>query len=266
MVALNQIRDRLSAVGNIQKITTSMEMVASARLRKAQEKAKKAQYYVKRLREILERLEANTTDFKHPLFQRRAGRKKGFLIVTSDRGLCGAYNNKVIAAAERHLDTDSELIILGKKGIQAFQNRAWKMHEKSPDLTQQLLQLFLERSWDEVWLVYTQFHHLMSRNVVVERFLPIAPIEGQEAAAVNFLFEPDLNTLYEEILPRYCASQIETVLDQSYAAELAARIFAMKAASQNAEEMVETLVLERNKVRQSNITRELLEMTAAQLE
>ena len=274
MVALNNIRSRLKAVDNIKKITTSMEMVASARLRKAQERARKAQFYVAKLRGILERLEDSSTDYKHPLFEKRIGKKIGVVIVGSDRGLCGAYNTRVFDAADAFLKPGMELILVGRKAVQNYQRQPWKIRRQwngwsgkahfsqVREFTDHLLQDFLKKELDEIWLVYTQFHNLMRRDVVVEKFLPLGKPDAQKTSTpLNYILEPDLDEIYEQIVVRYCATQIETMLDQSHASELAARIFAMKAASKNAEEMHESLTLERNKVRQSNITRELLEIT-----
>lgn len=315
MVALNNIRSRLKAVDNIKKITSSMEMVASARLRKAQDRARKAQFYVAKLRGILERLEDSSTDYKHPLFEKRVGKKIvtihepaeslrkaqfakvgidshhreainqkdaipeqllkiGVVIVASDRGLCGAYNTRVFDAADAFLKPGMELILVGRKAVQYYQRQQWKIRRQwngwsgkasflqVREFTDQLLQDFLKKQLDEVWLVYTQFHNLMRRQVVVEKFLPIGkPAAQKNSKSLNYIFEPDLDEIYEQIIVRYCATQIETMLDQAHASELAARIFAMKAASKNAEEMHDSLTLERNKVRQSNITRELLEIT-----
>lgn len=274
MVALNNIRSRLKAVDNINKITTSMEMVASARLRKAQERARKAQFYVAKLRGILERLESSSTEYKHPLFDKREGKKIGVVIVSSDRGLCGAYNTRVFDAADTFLKPGMELFLVGRKAVQYYQRQQWKIRRQWPgwsgkthfaqvkDFTDHLIQDFLEKELDEIWLVYTQFHNLMQREVVVEKFLPIGkPAAHKNSKPLNYILEPDLDEIYEQIIVRYCATQIETMLDQAHASELAARIFAMKTASKNAEEMHESLTKVRNKVRQSNITRELLEIT-----
>jgi len=275
MVALNQIRGRLKAVGNIRQIATSMEMVASALLRKAQERAKKAQFYVAALHEILIRL-AHSAEYKHLLFEKRDSQKIGLVVVASDRGLCGAYNSRVFAEAQTLLKEGVELILLGKKGVRYYRDGTYPIrsqwtgwsgkatYSEIKTFTEGLLHDFLNGKLDEIWLVYTQFRNLTERSVVIHPFLPIQRLDtSQDPKRLNYILEPDLATLYEEILPRYCTTQIETMLDQAYAAELAARIFAMKAASQNAEEMLEHLTLERNKVRQSAITRELLEITSS---
>lgn len=273
MVALNNIRNRLKGVENIKQIATSMEMLASARLRGAQDKAKKAQFYVARLREILVRLENAATDFTHPLLERREVKTSGVVIVSSDRGLCGAYNSRIFAAADSILKDNSQLILVGRKAIAYYQNKKYPIfgqwggwsgkttYSMIQNYTQELLDAFLTHKLDEVWLVYTQFHNLMNQEVAIEKFLPIIAPEASSQPPLNYLFEPDLEQIYTELLPRYCTTKMETMLSQAHASELAARIFAMKTAAQNAEEMLDNLTLERNKVRQSTITRELLETT-----
>lgn len=277
MVALNNLRSRLRAVENIKKITTSMEMVASARLRKAQIKAKKAQYYIAKTREVLERLERSSSDYQHPLFQKKVVNKMGVVIVSSDRGLCGAYNTRVFSEADqflqKHPHENIELILLGRKASFYYRKKKWRIRSEKvgwsgkmtfpeiKEFSNQLIDFFLSGELDAIWLVYTQFHNLMDRKIACERFLPLGidRHEIEKKSLLNYIFEPNLDEVYLHILFRYCMNKIETVLDQSYASELAARIFAMKAAANNAAEMEETLTLERNKVRQAQITREILE-------
>lgn len=278
MVSLLSIRNRLSAVDNIKQITTCMEMVASARLRKAQDRAKQGQFYIAKMRELLERLERNSTDFKHPLFERRRCKKKGLVVVTSDKGLCGAYNNRIYTTADRFLKNDSsesiELILIGQKGVGHYRNKQWRVRSSltgwsgkitQPQINQineALIEGFLSGDLDEIWLVYTKFHTLMDREVVVEPFLPIGkPPANSEEKSINYLFEPNLEAIYTHLLQRYCMIKIGSMLHEAHASELVARIFAMKAAAQNAQDMSAALTLERNKVRQAGITREILETT-----
>lgn len=281
MGTLSHLRSQLHAIKNIKKITTSMEMVASARLRKAQIKAKKAQYFVKKTQEILTRLEKSSSDYKHPLFQRRGSQKMGIVIVASDRGLCGSYNSRIFNRADQflysHAIQTTELILLGRKATQYYRKKEWKIHSEQmgwsgkisftqiQELSDHLIEIFLSGEFDSIWIVYTKFENLMERATVCERFLPLgAHSESSDPVPMlNYLFEPNLDEIYNAILRRYCINKIETVLDQSYASELAARIFAMKAAANNAAEMEESLTLEQNKVRQAAITREILETISA---
>lgn len=281
MVALSNLRSRLKAVENIKKITTSMEMVASARLRKAQIKAKKAQYYVARTQEILDRLQKSSSDYQHPLMEKKKViRKIAVVVVSSDRGLCGSYNTRIYSESDRflhnHSHEEAELILLGRKAIRYYRKKKWAIRieqagwsgkmtfPKVKALSDELIQLFLSGEFDAIWIVYTQFHHLMDRRTVCEPFLPIGLHQAEEKKpALNYIIEPDLEQVYLHLLSRYCMNKIETILDQSYASELAARIFAMKSAANNAAEMETSLTLERNKVRQAQITSEILETISA---
>lgn len=283
MSSLSTIRKQLRAVENIKQITTSMEMVASARFKKAQEKAKQAGVYIAKLQEILEKIATATTDFRHPLFIQRPLKKSGVVIVASDRGLCGAYNATIFSVADRFLKERTtenvELYLLGKKAVQYYQGRKFKIaHEmigwsgkitlaQVKAFSDLLVRQFLLKNLDSIFLIYTKFHTLMQREVVVEKFLPLGqPYEKskipEKKRALNYIFEPTIEELYEQLLPRYCMTKMETVFNQAYASELTSRIFSMKAAAKNAEEMLEHLSLEHNKIRQTQITRELLETTA----
>jgi F-type H+-transporting ATPase subunit gamma len=275
MVALTHLRSRLRAVENIKKITTSMEMVASARLRKAQIHAKKAQDFIAKTHEILERLERSSPEVKHPLMEEREIKKMGVVIISSDRGLCGAYNNRIFSLAERFLadypPDGIELILFGRKAIQYFRKKRWRIRSEKEgwsgkftlaqirECNEQWISDFLSGALDAIWFIYTEFHSLMVRNTSAKKFLPIKAEEENSEPTLNYIFEPDLETIYLAILSSFCMNKIESMLNQSYASELAARIFAMKAASNNAAEMEEALTLERNKVRQASITREILE-------
>jgi len=281
MSSLSNIRTRLSAVTNIKQIATSMEMVASARFKKAQDQAKQAQFYIAKVHEILEKISAACTEFKHPLFIQRQVRKSVLVVVSSDRGLCGAYNSTLLAAADKFLQErrseEVSLILLGKKAIQYYQNKprlivatfpGWSGKITLPQiqkLSEQLISGFVSNHFDAVWLAYTKFISLMHREVRVEKFLPIGKPEAKQKI-LNYIFEPGPELLLEQLLPRYCMTKIESLLNEAHASELAARIFSMKAAAKNAEEMIKQLTLERNKTRQASITRELLETTASMRE
>jgi F-type H+-transporting ATPase subunit gamma len=279
MSSLSNIRNRLHAVGNIKQITTSMEMVASARLRKAQLRAKQTQFYIAKMQELLEKINSAYPDFTHPLFIKRAIKKTGLVVVTSDQGLCGAYNTRVLAAADQLLkDQQPEnvaLTLLGRKAIHYYQHKKWKIQSQLPgwsgkitlaqvkELSEQLVKSFLSRHLDCIWLVYTKFYTLMHREVVVEKFLPLGQPTGEKRGGLSYIFEPNIEEIYEQLLPRYCMTKIESMLNEAYASELVARIFSMKTAAQNAQEMIEHLTLERNKIRQTGITREMLETTSS---
>ncbi len=281
MATLREIRQKIHSVGNIKKITEAMELVAAARLKKAQAKAESSRPYAEKLKEILDHLILSSDDLKNPLVTPRVVKKIGVVIIAGDRGLCGGYNQNVFSAAEKFLQNYStekvELITVGKKSVDYFKSKRWKINNKLEnwggkitysqidDFTKQLLQIYLDGQVDEIWLIYTHFISVASREVRIEKFLKIdiTKIEGKsEVQRVEYLFEPNEKALFETLLPMYSISKIQGALNNAYAAELAARVTSMRSATKNAEEMIEKLILVRNKVRQAGITRELIEITS----
>jgi len=279
MATLREIRRKLRSVHNIQKITQAMEMVAASRLRKAQEKAEKARPYSQKLADMLGHLTSIPHDFIHPLIHSREVKKICYIVVAGDKGLCGAYNHAIFTTTEKILNQMDpkkvELLLFGRKAVDYFSSKKWSIHEKFVgwggkialheivDLSHRLIQKYLLATYDEVWLIYTHYINIASREIRVEKLLNIDPLEHIESEKLtNYLFELDAYAIFSEILPHYCLTRLQSALNESYASELAARIFSMRAATKNAEEMIEKLTLTRNKIRQSGITRELIEITA----
>lgn len=277
MGALREIRKKLRSIENIKKITQAMEMVAASRLRRAQAKAEKARPYASKLKNILDALVLIGDDLKHPLITKRAVKKVGLVIVSADRGLCGGYNNAIFLAAEKFLKDipakSVELILIGRKSIDHFSNKKWNVRKKIKEwggkisfpeikaLSEELISVFLNGELDEIWIDYTQYVTLSSRKVLIEKFLNIdKPKPEKTAAPLNYILEPNASDIFADILPRYCITRVQMALDESYASELAARVLSMRAATKNAEEMMEKLTLKRNKMRQTGITREMIEI------
>lgn len=281
MATLREIRRQLHSVKNIEKITQAMEMVAASRLRRAQIKAEMSRPYFFKLKELLYRLISMASDLIHPLIQQREEKKIGLVVIAADRGLCGAYNQNIFSATERFLQNYNleqvELILFGRKAIDYFSRKQWKIQKKIlgwggkityqqvEELTQDLINQYLNLKTDAIWLIYTHYINLASRKVLINKLLSIDINEetiGEKSSLFNYIFEPDALKIFTEILPRYCFAKVQSALNEAYASELAARIFSMRAATKNAEEMIEKLTLIRNKVRQAGITRDLLEITA----
>lgn len=275
MSTLRDLRKRIGSAQNIQQITKTMEMVAAARLRRAQAKAEQARPYAAKMRQMLENL--SWTDASHPLFKARPVQKIGLIVISSDRGLCGSYNMNVLAAAEKfikdHANAPVELVLVGRKAVDYYQRRQVTVRTAIPKwdgklpfaeiqaLSNQLVDAYLAQQVDEVWLLYTHFINALNRQVVIKKFLNIEKPEHEKGGfPPDYIFEPDPADIYGELLPRYCAVQIQTALHEAYASELAARVFAMRTATKNAGEMIENLTLLRNKVRQAGITKEMLEI------
>lgn len=277
MASLRDIRRQIHSVENIKKITQAMERVAAVHLKRAQKKAEQSAPYAKKLKEILDKLVA--MHLNNPLFLPRTVKKTGFVIVTADKGLCGSYNSSIVLEAEKFLKNysveDVELITVGKKAHEHFYRTKWKTHsrlenwggkiglEEIKNFSQKLVNLYLDGTFDEIWLMHTHYITVMNRSIILEKFLNIE--KTQEANAyknLNFILEPCGSEILSELLPRYCQTRIQSALDESYASELAARIIAMQAASRNSEDLIESLTLTKNKLRQREITREMIEISA----
>lgn len=279
MQALRDIRRRIRSVQSIQQITKAMQMVAAAKLKKAEAKARSSRPYAYKLEKMLENLSLSAGFGTHPLFERREKiEKKALFLVTSDRGLCGSYNANILRKTENFLNDfepeNIELIIVGKKGYRYFAKREWKIRYKYLELdskfdlaqakmiTRDVTGLFLKKEVDEVFLLYTQFINPISYETVLEKFLNIEPREKVETEEIDYIFEPTSEKIFDALLPRYCLNVIQKVLLESFASEQGSRMTAMTAATDNAEEMMENLTLTRNKIRQASITREMLEIAS----
>lgn len=280
MASLRDIRKRLQSIQNIQQLTKAMEMVAASRLHHVQMKVKQSRPYANKIKDILDRLsQVASTDYCHPLLEQREVKKVGVVVVAADMGLSGSYNKDIFVATNKFLKSykqdQVELILIGRKAVDYYRRRSWpiryELGEWGEKLTQQqvmtfandLVSWFLLGELDEVWFVYTHYITMMSRKVVVEKFLNISqPSKEESKRSAEYIFEPAPQEIYGAILLRYCLTKVQTTLNEAYASELAARIFAMKAATTNADDMIEKLTLVRNKVRQAGITKEMLEITS----
>jgi len=279
MATLREIREKLNSVKNIQKITQALEMVAASRLRKAMAKTESSRPYANILKEVLYNILSSTDTIEHPLIVKREVKKTGFVIIAADRGLCGSYNHNVFSTSEKLLKkyepANVELMLIGKKTVEFFSNKQWQINETIQEwggkitypeiesFTERLIDQFLTAQLDEIWLIYNHYINLSSREVVVEKLLniDICPEKSLDCT-LNYIFEPSVEEVFADVLPRYCISKMQIALCEAYTTELAARILSMRAATTNAEEIIEDLTLVRNKVRQTNITREIIEITA----
>lgn len=277
MSSLRQIRKRLQATANVSEITKAMEMSAAARLKKAQKRAEGSRPYRRLMREILDKVASASPDFEHPLMTKRAVQRTLLVVVTSDRGLCGPYNSNILKAVEQFLSDHSpesiELILVGSNGCDHFRDTQWTVEKGMTDwlgkesfadvrhLTHEIAWGYLHKKYDAAWLAYTHYETLFSNTPRVEQLLPILPPEPVEGSpAYNYLFEPSAPLIYAELLETYLNVKMQSIFFESYASELASRLVAMRAATKNAEEMIDSLTLLRNKVRQAGITREMIEI------
>jgi F-type H+-transporting ATPase subunit gamma len=277
MSTLRILRRRIRSVQKTQQITKAMEMVAAAKLRRAQSRALAARPYAARITAMLGNLAGAASEMSHPLFQAREVRNTALVVVTSDRGLCGAFNTNLIRAAEQRLRGGEpgavQLYLVGKKGRDFFRRRRHPVlatHAPVPaeanlefarELTRDLIELFLAGRIDRVELMYTQFISMLRRRIVTECFLPVGTERKESGAAGGgAIFEPDFETVFAELLPRYAQAKLFAALADSLAAEHSARMIAMGSARKNAGELIDLLVLQRNRLRQAVITKELLDI------
>ena len=279
MATLQDIRRRIRSVQSTQKITRAMKLVAAAKLRRAQERIVEARPYAFKMAELVRTLVRGLCEDKHPLLARREGPRKLFVVITADKGLCGAFNSNVL---RRSLDLvrggssdTTALVPVGRKARDFYRRRAWPLRgeriglldrptfEQARELAGELMRAYLEDEVDEAWLVFNEFRSVAVQKVVVERLLPIEPpaAEGAgEGPGVDYLYEPDQGTILAALLPRHVEVQVYRALLESSAGEHGARMTAMEAATKNAQELIGGLTIQYNKARQERITKELLDI------
>ena len=281
MRSLRDIKRRIRSVQNTQQITRAMEMVSAAKLRRAQNTATSGRPYDDLLKEALGELASSMETVPHPYFEQRDVKATALVVVSSDRGFCGAFNSNVMRRAEAFLKERGEcrLVLLGKKANDYFVRRrpdqiVYKRtdlgakidHATAVEISRETSNLFLSGDVDEVYLMYTKFITTMRRSIEADVFLPVGKAEVESEAGAgqgmkkDFILEPGPEEMLEQLMPVYAASRIYMALAESFASEHAARMIAMGAATKNAGEMIDYLILIRNRVRQAAITKELSEI------
>ena len=277
MATLRDIKRRIRSVENTRQITKAMEMVSAAKLRRAQGRVEKARPYAMKMQAILDNLSAASGAVVHPFFEQRDVKKRTLVLVTSDRGLCGSFNNNLIRRARsflaEHGPQGVELACVGKKGFDFFKKRQYPVVFSITDfggnldlikvrrLSTELVHRFLSQATDEVHFLYTRFLTTTRYRVTLEKFLNVEQEQCDSAATtLDYIFEPDPRSIYNDLMPRYAMTKVQMALAESFASEHAARMVAMGGATRNADEMIDHLILVRNKARQASITKELLDI------
>ena len=279
---LRIVRRRIRSVQSTKKITRAMELIASSRIVKAQQRVESSRPYAVQLTQAMEDVARQTGSLSHPLLEERDTLAKGgVLVVTSDRGLAGSYNSNVLKIAERAMDRvrarglEPVLYVIGKKGVGYFRFRAvpirasWQgfsevpTYEKAEEIGRALIGDFAAAEIDELWCAYTDFRSAFSLRATAQRFLPIAPEEVRGRGGVpdaEYLFEPEPEAILDFLLPQYLVTKVYAAMLESAASENAARRRAMKAATDNAEELIKILTRQANRARQDEITTEISEI------
>lgn len=277
MPSLRDIKRRIRSVQNTQQITKAMKMVSAAKLRRAQARVESARPYGLKLQQMLESLAEAASGLHHPLFEEREVKKRLLVLFTSDRGLCGSYNSNILRTAIRYLKkspADSVTLgIVGRKAYDYFAKRPYPISFSITDLrakvdlvrtrrlATQITDMFQSGEVDEVRLLYTRFVSTVSYRITLEKFLPVEkPESAAEGMPSDYIFEPDADMIFSNLVPSYCVTKILQAKLESFASEHGSRMISMGNATQNAGEMIDHLTLVRNKARQAAITKELLDI------
>ncbi len=289
MANLLDIRRRIKSVRNTQQITKAMKMVSAARLRRAQERAVSARPFAVKMAEVLADLASRAgEDFHHPLLDPRGDERYLLVLVTADKGLAGAFNANLIKAAQsfmrEHPAASVELLAVGRKGYDFFRRRHAQIageyigltgtgrieHAKALGVARDVLRRFIEdEGLDKVFVIFNEFRSVISQRVVVEQLLPVSRAEEAEPAEagrpqtfVEYVYEQPPEEIFSRLLPRLVETQIYRALLESVASEQGARMTAMESASKNAGELIQSLTLNMNRIRQASITREIIEIVS----
>lgn len=270
------LKRRIKAVKNTEQITKAMKMVAAARIKKAEDVLKAARPYAKLLKEVVQDLTTNMDEVVHPLMTSRPVVRTAYLVVTSDKGLCGAFNNNLLKLAWNTFGTASaesyELIQVGSKGDKFLRRRKIKMEQTitgwvpsfalAQQLANTLTDWFLEGKVDEVKVLYSQSISAVNQKPTVERILPLSKeaVADVPQGGTSFKFEPSAEAALNILLPRYLQNIIYRILAESRVSELGARLKSMSAATDNANKLAGELTLQFYRIRQDNITKEILEI------
>jgi F-type H+-transporting ATPase subunit gamma len=288
MPTLREVRRRIVGVKKVQKITKSMKMVAAAKLRRAQSAVIAARPYARKLLELLQHLAADNETVSGELFVIRPLTHVAIVVVTSDRGMCGAFNSNLVKAVERHIattytehpgHTNVTLFCVGRKGADYFARRRYRVagryigvysnlvFTQAKSIVQDIVSGYRQGKFDRVDVLYNEFKSIAQQRIVAEQFLPI-PAETLSAATHQpeaptvYIYEPSRMEILDSLVPKHLDFQLWRVLLESNASEQGARMAAMENATENAEELISTLQLQYNKARQASITRELLEIVS----
>ena len=290
MPNLLDIRRRIKSVKNTQQITKAMKMVSAAKLRRAQERVVTARPFANKMSEVLGEL-ANRTDedFHHPLLDQRGDQRYLLVLITADKGLCGAFNTNLTKAAQtfmrQNADKSVEIMAIGRKGRDFFRNRRATItgeyigltgkgrveFSEALEVARDVIKTYTEDTGiDKVFLVYNEFKSVLSQRVVLEQLLPVSRAKEEEpetksqqpVSLVDYIYEQPPEEMFRYLLPRLIETQIFRALLESIASEQGARMTAMDSASKNAAELIESLTLNMNRVRQAAITNEIIEVVS----
>jgi len=279
MPSLLDIRRRIRSVKNTQQLTKAMKTVSAAKLRRSQERVFSARPYADQLKKVLADLTIRIENLSHPLLEVRPENRILVLVVTADRGLCGAFNSNILRSASAflrdHAGQTVTLATIGRKGRDFFRRRGMRIQSEfinifskldyghARDISEAVQQAYSKTEVDAVYLIYNEFKSVIQQRVVIEKILPLNPVQLNDASTqLDYIFEQPPQEIFNRLLPRYLEIQIYRALLESAAAEHGARMASMDTATRNAGEMIDILTLNMNRVRQAAITREIIEVVS----
>ncbi|HYP02305.1 MAG TPA: ATP synthase F1 subunit gamma [Pyrinomonadaceae bacterium] len=293
MANLLDLRRRIKSVKNTQQITKAMKMLSAVNLRRAQERVTNARPFARKMTEVLTELAAHTDEnYHHPLLDRRGDERYLLVLITADKGLAGAFNANLIKAAQafirEHEGKTVELMAVGRKGRDFFRRRDIQIvqeyigltgkgrvsYEEASEMAKDITRRFIEdEGIDKVFLIYNEFRSVLQQRVVVEQLLPVSRVEeepgegegansGEPQTLVEYVYEQPPAEIFSRLLPRLIETQVFRALLESIASEQGARMTAMDAASKNAGDLIGSLTLNMNRIRQAAITKEIIEVVS----
>jgi F-type H+-transporting ATPase subunit gamma len=287
MANVLDIRRRIRSVKNTQQITKAMKMVSASKLRRAQDRILNARPYARHMLAVLNSLvtrvqpslDPEDPEQIHPLLRERGDARIELVVITADKGLCGGFNTNIIKTAqgflEEHASRELDLELVGRKGRDFFKRRQWKVHHEyvnifarlnyshAHEIAQAIIDEYAKGSMDAVYLVYNEFKSVIQQRIIVEPLLPIPKLEQvDEIDRTDYIYEQTPPVIFNDLLPKHVEVQVYRALLESAAAEQAARMTAMDAATNNASEMIDSLTLFMNRARQAAITKEIIEIVS----
>lgn len=286
MASLRDIKSRITSTKKTSQITKAMQMVSAAKMNRAEANAKSFVPYMEKIQEVTASIALGSKDSNHPMLTSRPVKKTGYLVITSDRGLCGGFNSNILRSVyqtieKRHKSSDEYAIIaIGRKGRDFFKKRNMNVildiigiadqpaFSEIKDIASKAVGMFADETFDELYLYYNHYVSAIQQDVTVKKLLPLTDISSSSTKLTSYEFEPSAEDILEVLLPQYAESLIYGSLLDSKASEHAAVMTAMKSATDNATELINSLSLSYNRARQAAITQEITEIVggAAALE
>lgn len=279
MPSFKELKTRITSISNTKKITKAMKLVAASKFNRAQSKIIAARPYAGALHDVIVDLTESVSKEDHPLLKNRAVKRIQVLVIASDKGLCGSFNSNVLKDACRFIQEKSDLKLeievscIGRKSRQFFEKTKYNISHRFDDILDKpkfsdakiiadtLLNDYISQTHDAMFLVYNEFKSVMQQTSVVEQLIPIqVEPQKEQRPKIEFLLEPSLKEILENVLPRYFTTQIYRAILESVASEHGARMTAMDNATNNASDLIDQLRLQYNKLRQASITTEILEV------